>query len=68
MPGYMRPSSKSSQDAETGRQRRSRIAQRLTVRRRVRFVSSLAAALLDDLFEYPAGSLQLSRIRRLLCV
>jgi len=35
------------------RQRRSRIAQRLNVQRRVRFASSLAAALLDDLFAHP---------------
>ena len=39
------------------RQRRSRIAQRLTVWHRVRFASSLAAALLDSLFEHPAGRL-----------
>jgi hypothetical protein len=43
-----------SQDAEKDRQRRSRIAQRLNVRPRVRFASSLAAALLYGLFAYPA--------------
>ena len=37
------------------RQHRSRIAQRLNVRRRVRFASLLAAASLDGLFEHPAG-------------
>jgi hypothetical protein len=42
------------QDAEKDRQRRSRIAQRLNVRPRVRFASSLAAALLDGLFAHPA--------------
>jgi hypothetical protein len=40
---------------EKVRQRRSRIAQRLNVRPKVRFASSLAAALLDDLFDQPAG-------------
>jgi hypothetical protein len=35
-------------------QRRSRIAQRLNVRYRVRFASSLAEALLDGLFAHPA--------------
>ena|SRR5437016_14654493 len=43
-----------AQDAEKVRQRRSRIAQRLNVRDRVRLASSLAAALLDELFEHPA--------------
>ncbi|MFZ3013577.1 MAG: hypothetical protein WA045_07715 [Nitrospira sp.] len=43
-----------SQDAEKDRQRRSRIAQRLNVRPKVRFASSLAAALLDSLFAHPA--------------
>jgi uncharacterized membrane protein YgdD (TMEM256/DUF423 family) len=42
------------QDAEKDRQRRSRIAQRLNVRPRVRFASSLAAVLLDGLFAHPA--------------
>src|SRR3990167_6264326 len=42
------------QDAEKDRQRRSRVAQRLNVRHRVRFASSLAAALLDGLFAHPA--------------
>ncbi len=41
------------QDTEKVRQRRSRVAQRLTVRQRVRFASLLAAALLDRLFEHP---------------
>ena len=36
------------------RQRRSRITQGLNVRHRVRFASSLAAALLDGLFAHPA--------------
>jgi hypothetical protein len=39
------------------RQHRSRGAQRLNVRQRVRFASSLAAALLDGLSEQPAGYL-----------
>jgi len=43
-----------SQDAETVRQRRSRFVQILNVLQRVRFRSSLAAALLDSLFEHPA--------------
>jgi hypothetical protein len=37
------------------RQRRSRDAQRLNVRQRVRFASSLTAVLLDGLSEQPAG-------------
>jgi len=41
------------QDAETVSQRRSHIAQRLNVRPRVRFASSLAAALLGRPFEHP---------------
>ena len=41
------------QDAEKVRQRRSRIAQRLNVPKRPP-ASSLAAALLDGLFEHPA--------------
>jgi hypothetical protein len=36
-------------------QQRSRIAQRLNVRQRVRFASSLAAAFLDGYFDRPAG-------------
>ena len=40
---------------EKGCQRRSRIAQILNVPQRVRFRSSLAAALLDGLFEQPEG-------------
>ena len=43
------------QDAEKVRQRRSRIVQILNVPRRARLRSSLAAALLSGLFEYPAG-------------
>jgi hypothetical protein len=42
------------QDAEKTRQRRSRIVQILNVPQRVRLRSSLAAALLDSLFEHPA--------------
>ena len=41
------------QDVEKGRQRRSRIVQILNVPPRVRFRSSLTAALLNDLFEHP---------------
>jgi hypothetical protein len=43
------------QAAEKVRQRRSRIVQILNVPRRVRLRSSLAVALLDELFEHPAG-------------
>jgi hypothetical protein len=43
-----------NQDAETVLQRRSRIVQILNVPQRVRFRSSLAAALLGGLFEHPA--------------
>ncbi len=43
------------QDDEKVRQRRSHFTQRLNVRTRVRFASSLAAALLDGLFEHPVG-------------
>jgi hypothetical protein len=42
------------QDAEKVRQRRSRIVQTLNVPQRVRLGPSLAAALLDGLFEHPA--------------
>jgi hypothetical protein len=42
------------QAAEKVRQRRSRIVQILNVPQRVRLRSSLAAALLDGLFEHPA--------------
>jgi hypothetical protein len=42
------------QDAEKARQRRSRIVQILNVPQRVRLESSLAAALLNKLFEHPA--------------
>src|SRR4029077_17273967 len=45
------------QDAEKGRQRRSRIVQILNVPQRVRLRSSLAAALLNSLFEHPAALL-----------
>ena len=41
------------QDAEEARQRRSRFVQILTVPRRVRLGSSLAAALPDGPFEHP---------------
>ena len=51
-----------SQDAEKVRQRRSRIVQILNVAQRVRLrVLSLAAALLDELFEHPAVSFLYSR-------
>jgi len=43
-----------NQDAETVRQRRSRFVQILNVPQRVRFRSSLVAALLGRLFEHPA--------------
>jgi len=43
------------QDAEKVRQLRSRLAQKLDVRHKVRLASSLAAALLGGLFEHPAG-------------
>ncbi|WHZ26684.1 MAG: hypothetical protein OJF51_001480 [Nitrospira sp.] len=43
------------QNVEKVIQLRSRIAQRLNVRQRVRFASSLAAALLECLFEHPVG-------------
>ena len=42
------------QDAEKIRQRRSRIVQTLNVPQRLRLEPSLAAALLDGLFEHPA--------------
>ena len=42
------------QAVDKGSQRRSRGAQRLNVRQRVRLASSLAAALLDSLSEQPA--------------
>ena len=44
------------QDAEKVRQRRSRIVQTLNVPQRVRLGPSLAAALLDELFEHHAGT------------
>jgi hypothetical protein len=43
------------QDTEKARQRRSRIVQALNVPQGYAFGPSLAAALLDRLFEYPAG-------------
>jgi hypothetical protein len=43
------------QDDEKVRQLRSRIAQTLNVPQRVRLSPSLAAALLNGLFEHPAG-------------
>jgi hypothetical protein len=43
------------QAVEKSRQRRSRIAQGLNVRDKVRLALSLAAALLDDLFEQLVG-------------
>ena len=46
----------SYQDAEKVRQQRSRIVQTLTVPQRVRLGPSLAAALLDELFEHPVGT------------
>jgi hypothetical protein len=42
------------QDAEKVRQHRSRVVQTLNVPQRVRLGSSLAAALLNSLFEHPA--------------
>ena len=47
------PSDCSYQDAEKARQRRSRVAQGLNVSQGYAFASSLAAALLDGLFEHP---------------
>jgi hypothetical protein len=49
------PGFASWQDAEKVRHRRSRIVQTLNVPQRVRLGPSLAAALLDGLFEHPAG-------------
>jgi len=43
-----------AQGPEKSRQQRSRVVQRLNVPKRVRHASSLAAALRDGLFEYPA--------------
>ena len=48
-----------TQNAETVCQQRSRLAQTLNVPQRVRLGPSLAAALLDNLFEHPAGSVLL---------
>ncbi len=44
-----------TQNAETVCQQRSRIVQTLNVPQTVRLGPSLAAALLDNLFEHPAG-------------
>jgi hypothetical protein len=49
------------QDAEKVRQRRSRIVQILNVPQRVRLRSSLAAALLNGLFEHPARDVAVRR-------
>ena len=49
------------QDPEKDRQHRSRIDQILNVPQRVRLRSSLAAALLDNLFEHPAADVSLVR-------
>ena len=46
---------RSEQDAEKVRQQRSRIVQTLNVPQRVCLGPSLAAALLDGLFEHPVG-------------
>ena len=50
------------QDVETGRQLRSRVVQTLNVPQRVRLGPSLAAALLDGLFEHPANRSRASTI------
>jgi hypothetical protein len=50
----MREVRRHEQDAEKVRQRRSRLAQRLNVRHRLRFATLLAAALLDGHFAHPA--------------
>jgi hypothetical protein len=44
------------QDVEKVLQLCSRVAQKLNVRKKVRFASSLAAASLEGLFEHPAES------------
>ncbi len=46
-----------SEDVQTSRQRRSRIPRTLNVHETVRFGPSLAAALLNALFEHPLGVL-----------
>ena len=46
-----------SEDVETSRQRRSRISRTLNVHETVRVGPSLAAALLNGLFEHPLGVL-----------
>lgn len=48
-----------SEDVETSRQRRSRIPRTLNVHETVRFGPSLAAALLNSLFEHPLGVLNI---------
>ena len=63
--------SRVQQDAEKVRQRRSRIVQTLNVPQRVRLGPSLAAALLDGLFEHPAGVFPCCAtraVRRISCV
>src|SRR6266705_2206215 len=50
------PTHNPMQDVEKVPQRRSRIVQTLNVPQRVCLGPSLAAALLDELFEHPAGS------------
>jgi len=56
---------RTSQDAENVRQLCSHVAQRLNVRHRVRFASSLVAAALDDHFEHPASRSCTSTIRKI---
>jgi hypothetical protein len=51
------------QDVEKVPQRRSRVVQTLNVPQRVRLGPSLAAALLEELFEHPAERLSLRRSR-----
>jgi hypothetical protein len=46
-----------SEDVETSRQRRSRIPRTLNVHETVRLGPSLAAALLNGLFDHPLGVL-----------
>lgn len=53
------------QDTENVRQLCSHVAQRLNVRHRVRFASSLVAAALDDHFEHPASRSCTSTIRKI---
>jgi hypothetical protein len=53
----MLPNAGESIPLEKVRQRRSRVAQRGSTYRSVRLASSLAAALLDGIFEHPAATL-----------